>query len=123
MKGVTTRFKSRVFFENRVKSPTPNPKISPNTLAQLQQLGQSQAQHRLPKDHDLLVQLVVVLMLINWTKEFLLACLYMDDLIFMINSSGMFVKYKQVMAREFEMTDIGLMSYYLGFEVKQMDDG
>ena len=123
MKGVTTRLKSRVFFENRVKSPTPNPKIIPNTLAQLQQLGQSQAQHRLPKDHDLLVQLVVVLMLINWTKEFLLACLYMDDLIFMINSPGMFVKFKQVMAREFEMTDIGLMSYYLGFEVKQMDDG
>ena len=62
-------------------------------------------------------------MLINWTKEFLLACLYMDDLIFMINSPDMFVKFKQVMTREFEMTDIGLMSYYLGFEVKQMDDG
>ncbi|XP_074326671.1 secreted RxLR effector protein 161-like [Apium graveolens] len=26
------------------------------------------------------------------------------------------------MIREFEMTDIGLMSYYLGIEVKQMDD-
>ncbi|KAK2979862.1 hypothetical protein RJ640_002775 [Escallonia rubra] len=27
------------------------------------------------------------------------------------------------MAKEFEMTDIGLMSYYLGIEVKQIDDG
>ncbi|KAK3031574.1 hypothetical protein RJ639_036373 [Escallonia herrerae] len=27
------------------------------------------------------------------------------------------------MAREFEMTDIGLMSYYLGIEVRQREDG
>ncbi|KAK3033406.1 hypothetical protein RJ639_032379 [Escallonia herrerae] len=27
------------------------------------------------------------------------------------------------MAKEFEMTDIGLISYYLGIEVKQRDDG
>ncbi|KAK2981276.1 hypothetical protein RJ640_006977 [Escallonia rubra] len=27
------------------------------------------------------------------------------------------------MAKEFEMTDIGLMSYYLGIEVKERDDG
>ncbi|KAL1325586.1 hypothetical protein AAHE18_13G171100 [Arachis hypogaea] len=27
------------------------------------------------------------------------------------------------MAQEFEMSDIGLMSYYLGIEVKQMEDG
>ena len=26
------------------------------------------------------------------------------------------------MAQEFEITDIGLISYYLGIEVKQMDD-
>ncbi|KAK3039773.1 hypothetical protein RJ639_027086 [Escallonia herrerae] len=27
------------------------------------------------------------------------------------------------MARQFDMTDMGLMSYYLGLEVKQMKDG
>ena len=27
------------------------------------------------------------------------------------------------MTKEFEMTDIGLMAYYLGIEVKQMEDG
>ncbi|XP_070023415.1 uncharacterized mitochondrial protein AtMg00810-like [Nicotiana sylvestris] len=27
------------------------------------------------------------------------------------------------MSREFEITDVGLMSYYLGLEVKQMEDG
>nr|GFA91401.1 retrovirus-related Pol polyprotein from transposon TNT 1-94 [Tanacetum cinerariifolium] len=30
---------------------------------------------------------------------------------------------KKSMTREFEMTDIGLMSYYLGIEVKQTDEG
>ncbi|KAL0443714.1 UNVERIFIED_CONTAM: hypothetical protein Slati_2094100, partial [Sesamum latifolium] len=35
----------------------------------------------------------------------------------------MFDDFKRAMAKEFEMTDIGLMSYYLGIEVKQRDDG
>ncbi|KAK2983322.1 hypothetical protein RJ640_016060 [Escallonia rubra] len=35
----------------------------------------------------------------------------------------MFDDFKKEMAKEFEMTDIGLMSYYLGIEVKQIDDG
>ncbi|KAL0401015.1 UNVERIFIED_CONTAM: Copia protein [Sesamum latifolium] len=34
----------------------------------------------------------------------------------------MFDDFKRAMAKEFEMTDIGLMSYYLGIEVKQRDD-
>ncbi|KAK2991758.1 hypothetical protein RJ640_015492 [Escallonia rubra] len=39
------------------------------------------------------------------------------------SSSSMFDDFKKEMAKEFEMTDIGLMSYYLGIEVKQIDDG
>ncbi|KAK3002730.1 hypothetical protein RJ639_019908 [Escallonia herrerae] len=35
----------------------------------------------------------------------------------------MFDDFKKEMAKEFEMTDIGLMSYYLKIEVKQRDDG
>ncbi|KAK2965860.1 hypothetical protein RJ640_027147 [Escallonia rubra] len=46
-----------------------------------------------------------------------------DDLIFTGNNSSMFKELKNAMAQEFEMTDIGLMSYYLGIEVKQRDDG
>ncbi|KAK2994415.1 hypothetical protein RJ640_009642 [Escallonia rubra] len=38
-------------------------------------------------------------------------------------SSPMFDDFNKEMAKEFEMTDIGLMSYYLGIEVKQRDDG
>ncbi|KAK2989402.1 hypothetical protein RJ640_002232 [Escallonia rubra] len=39
------------------------------------------------------------------------------------NCVKMFDYFKKEMAKEFEMTDIGLMSYYLGIEVKQRDDG
>ncbi|GKV01270.1 hypothetical protein SLEP1_g13835 [Rubroshorea leprosula] len=54
---------------------------------------------------------------------FMLVCLYVDDLIFTGNNANMFEEFKKAMTQEFEMTDIGLMSYYLGIEVKQNEDG
>ncbi|OMO69396.1 Integrase, catalytic core [Corchorus capsularis] len=53
----------------------------------------------------------------------LIVCLYVDDLIFTGNNPKMFEEFKRAMNREFEMTDLGLMSYYLGIEVKQMEEG
>ncbi|KAG6532058.1 hypothetical protein ZIOFF_005896 [Zingiber officinale] len=35
----------------------------------------------------------------------------------------MFGEFKEAMTKEFEMTDIGLMAYYLGIEVNQREDG
>lgn len=35
----------------------------------------------------------------------------------------MFEEFKEAMTKEFGMTNIGLMSYYLGIEVKQNDEG
>nr|GEU54903.1 retrovirus-related Pol polyprotein from transposon TNT 1-94 [Tanacetum cinerariifolium] len=55
-------------------------------------------------------------------KSILLACLYVDDLIFTRNSQSMIDELKKSMTREFEMTDIVLMPYDLGIEVKQMDE-
>jgi hypothetical protein len=55
--------------------------------------------------------------------EFLILCLYVDDLLFTGSSEKMFAKFKQSMFKEFEMTDNGLMSYFLGIEVKQENDG
>ena len=46
----------------------------------------------------------------------------MDDLIFIKNNLSMFEDFKKAMTKEFEMTDIGLMAYYLGIEVKQKED-
>nr|GEV52954.1 reverse transcriptase [Tanacetum cinerariifolium] len=49
-------------------------------------------------------------------ESIVLACLYVDDLIFTGNSQSMIDELKKSMTREFEMTDIGLMSYYLSIE-------
>ena len=53
----------------------------------------------------------------------LIACLYVDDLLFTGNSPQMFEEFKHAMFKEFEMTDCGLMSFFLGIEVKQQQDG
>jgi len=53
--------------------------------------------------------------------DMLFVCLYVDDLIFIDNNPKMFEEFKKA-TREFEMTDIGLMSYYLRIEVKQMEE-
>ena len=55
--------------------------------------------------------------------DLLFVCVYVDDLIFTGNNQIMFEDFKKAMAQEFEMSDMGLMSYYLGIEVKQMEDG
>ncbi|XP_058106380.1 uncharacterized mitochondrial protein AtMg00810-like [Magnolia sinica] len=59
---------------------------------------------------------------VNKNEDTLLVCLYMDDLIFTGNNLSMFKGFKESMIREFEMMDIGLMSYFHGIEVKQMDE-
>ncbi|XP_038889191.1 uncharacterized mitochondrial protein AtMg00810-like [Benincasa hispida] len=43
--------------------------------------------------------------------------------VFTENNPSMFDEFKREMAKDFEITDIGLMSYYLGIEVKQGEDG
>jgi len=53
----------------------------------------------------------------------IIVCLYVDDLIFTISNPSLFDDFKKTMATEFEMTDIGLMAYYLGIEVKQKEEG
>ena len=47
----------------------------------------------------------------------------MDDLIFIGNYQQMFENFRETMKQQFEMIDLGLMSYFLGIEVQQMDDG
>lgn len=59
----------------------------------------------------------------NHHGEFLIICLYVDDLLYTGNSSEMFKELKQLMFKEFEMIDDRLMSYFLGIEVKQRHDG
>ncbi|KAA0047101.1 reverse transcriptase [Cucumis melo var. makuwa] len=60
---------------------------------------------------------------VNGHEDILVVCLYVDDLIFTGNCASIFEDLKKAMTQEFEMTDIGLMSYYLGIEVKQSEEG
>lgn len=58
----------------------------------------------------------------------MLVCCYVDDLvddlmIFTENCASFFKDLKKEMTYEFEIKDIGLMSYYLDIEVKEPKDG
>lgn len=53
----------------------------------------------------------------------LIVSLYVDDLIFTGNNSDMFEEFKKSMKGEFDITDLGKMSYFLGVEVIQSSDG
>ncbi|KAL0400393.1 UNVERIFIED_CONTAM: Retrovirus-related Pol polyprotein from transposon RE1 [Sesamum radiatum] len=55
--------------------------------------------------------------------DILCICIYVDDLILMESNPHMYERFKKVMVQEFEMSDMDLMSYYLGLEVKQRNDG
>ncbi|GKV24984.1 hypothetical protein SLEP1_g34508 [Rubroshorea leprosula] len=63
-----------------------------------------------PSEHALYVK-------INNFGDILLLCLYVDDLIFISNNPTMIEDFKKSMMGELEMTDLGLVSYFLGIEV------
>jgi Reverse transcriptase (RNA-dependent DNA polymerase) len=55
--------------------------------------------------------------------ELLIVALYVNDLIFMGNSQSLIDEFKKAMKLEFEMTDLGMMRYFLGFEIKHNKSG
>jgi len=55
--------------------------------------------------------------------EFLIICLYVDDMLYTGSSAKMLAEFKAAMFNEFEMTDNGLMSYFIRIEVKQQKMG
>lgn len=56
-------------------------------------------------------------------NEILLVCIYVDDVIYLSPSSEMMNKLKEDMQRTFEMSALGLMSYFLGLEAIQDQSG
>ncbi|XP_039137235.1 uncharacterized protein LOC120274764 [Dioscorea cayenensis subsp. rotundata] len=52
-------------------------------------------------------------------EEMIIVCIYVDDVIYMSPSLEMMNRFKDDMKRNFEMTDLGLLSYFLGLEIKQ----
>jgi Reverse transcriptase (RNA-dependent DNA polymerase) len=53
----------------------------------------------------------------------LLVALYVDDFIFMGDNEKMIKDLKKAMTREFEMTYLELMKYFLGLEARQEKSG
>ena len=51
--------------------------------------------------------------------KLLIFCLYIDDLIFNGNDVVMFKEFKKSIMIEFEISDLGMMHYFLGIEVVQ----
>lgn len=47
-------------------------------------------------------------------------CLYVDDLIYMGTNMKLVEDFKRAIMKEYEMTDLGLMKYFLGMQVKQV---
>jgi hypothetical protein len=64
----------------------------------------------------------VIYVKIKKNGDILIVCLYVHGLIFTENNPKMFEDFKQAMIKEFEMTDIGLISHYLGIKIKQGED-
>lgn len=50
-------------------------------------------------------------------------CLYVDDIIYMGSRESIVAEFKDCMMKNFEMSDLGLLHYFLGLEVKQGIDG
>ena len=55
--------------------------------------------------------------------KILIVVLYIDDVIFTSNDDYLIENFKSVMKEEFEMTDMGLLRYFLGIEVDQNKNG
>lgn len=59
----------------------------------------------------------------NEIGKILIVSLYVDGLIFTGNDEMMFTEFKNSMLRDFDMTDLGKMRYFLGIEVLQTSEG
>jgi hypothetical protein len=51
--------------------------------------------------------------------DFQMVYLYVDDLIYTKTSKDMVAKFKDAMMKEFKMSDLGLMRYFIGIQMKQ----
>lgn len=53
--------------------------------------------------------------------DVLLICIYVDDIVYLSSSQVLIEKFKLRMKTVFEMTDLGLLNYFLPWRVKQME--
>nr|CAD1832705.1 unnamed protein product [Ananas comosus var. bracteatus] len=56
-------------------------------------------------------------------KEIIIICVYVDDIIYTGSSDLLICDFKNIMMHEFDMSDLGLLHYFLGLQVMQTDNG
>lgn len=54
-------------------------------------------------------------------QDFLIVCLYVDDLIYVGSNQKIIEEFKRAMMNKYEMTDLGLMKYFLCMQVQQSE--
>jgi Reverse transcriptase (RNA-dependent DNA polymerase) len=59
----------------------------------------------------------------NSSENQMMVCLYVDDMIYMGTNQELVSEFRGKMKQQFEMTDLGLLKYFLGLEVIQREDG
>lgn len=59
----------------------------------------------------------------NEGTDFIIVSVYVDDIIYTSSSKKLLDEFKQHMESKFEMSDLGLLHYFLGIEVQQSIDG
>ena len=59
----------------------------------------------------------------QYKDQYLLVAVYVDDLLVAGSSIGLVEEFKRGMSSKFEMSDLGRLTYYLGIEVVQHEDG
>ena len=56
-------------------------------------------------------------------EDFLLVQIYVDDIIFGGSSHALVSKFSEQMSKEFEMSMMGDLQYFLGLQIKQTQNG
>jgi len=63
------------------------------------------------------------LFLLKHGTDMLLVQIYVDDIIFGSSSHGLVAKFSEMMSREFEMSMMGELTFFLGLQIKQTQEG
>ena len=56
-------------------------------------------------------------------ENVIIVSIYVDDMLIIGNVEQEIAEFKEEMQRDFEMSDLSIMSYFLGIEIKQLSNG
>jgi hypothetical protein len=63
------------------------------------------------------------LFILKYDNDFLLVQIYVDDIIFGDSSHELVSSFQEMMEKEFQMSMIGELTFFLGIQVKQTKQG